>query len=129
MMQTWLKDELNRHCCVWLNVGWMGWKNTSMDICVCKRMWNFQSFNFIHPGKQNSRYLYVCFPVLDTCEYRMVHACFVNCKIFLKIRPYNNISDVIYFLFRWLYVLFSSHFYDLKLWTSGILCISGRGGD
>lgn len=51
---------------VWLNVAWIGWKNTSLDIRVCKRMWEFQGFNFVQPRKQNPRYLYVLVSLLDT---------------------------------------------------------------
>ena len=82
---------------MWLNVIWMGWKNTSVNIRVCKRMWKFQGFNFVQPRKQNSRYLCVLVSLLDMREHRMVLSCSVSNKILLKNKPYNDISDEIYF--------------------------------
>lgn len=74
-MQPCLKDEGDRHCWVRLHVAWMDWKNTRINICVCKKMWKLHSFNFVQPRKQNPRYLCALVSLLDMLGRTMVLAC------------------------------------------------------
>lgn len=52
---------------------------------------------FVQPRKQNPRYLCAFVSLFGMLERTVVLACSVSNKILLKIRPYNNISDEIYF--------------------------------
>lgn len=96
-MQIWLKDEKDSYCCMWLNVIWMGWKNTSVNIRVCRGCGSFRALILSSPRKQNSGICVCWFSLLDMREHRMVLSCSVSNKILLKNKPYNDISDEIYF--------------------------------